>query len=176
MRTRARGEPIRDRELAPIRWRKRSFELARLIETRWWNGARGTFDDGSTNAHGAQAWCLWPSPLLKPGDPRIVAQADVLQRDLDDVLVARARSSSAYDAKSTLAIAARLGSDPIRRAAVERSFRALIGEVATPDTGHFGEMYKLVTRAGRTSWEPANDAPHVWEHALVYSTAMELWP
>ena len=157
-------------------WRGRRAELAAAVEHLFWDSSVSAFRDSNTTSNSGIPWILWPSTLLVPGDPRAAQQADYLQGLLDSVFVAHSQTISGYDAKLTLAIATRFAQDPTRRAAVERTFKTMLAELPTPDTGHMGEFYRLVPGPAGPQWEPANDTPHVWEHSLIYLTAMKLYP
>lgn len=163
------------------RWSDRADELARAIDATYWDaGARAFFDaGGSGNPIGPptqpSAWIVWPVPFLPTSDPRIQSTADWLFSSLSQV-VAKKVPESAYDAKTTLSLAFAWRGDPAKTARLRDAFRMLTDELPTEGTLHVGEFYKLVPKNGRQVWQNVNDAPHVWEHVLIYHTAVELYP
>lgn len=91
-------------------------------------------------------------------------------------MIAKQVAESAYDAKVTLALAHAWAGDPARFAALRDAFKTFTHELPTEGTLHVGELYKVVVKNGARAWLNVNDMPHVWEHMLLYETAVELYP
>lgn len=162
-------------------WQTRRDELAKAIDARFWDPTQGTFFDngGSGNPLGPPsqptAWLVWPAQMLAPTDPRLASTCDWLFAAVKPALTGQV-AESAYDGKTTLSLAHAWQNDPTKRDALRTAFTQFIHELPTEGTLHVGEFYKRVQRNGAGAWQSENDVPHVWEHMLLYHTAVELYP
>lgn len=154
------------------RWEARRKELEAAVLKKFWDPARNTFRDPSSGlSTGAAAWMIWPVEFLPYTDPRMQGTAEHVWAETQNFL-AKVPGRYGYEAKVALALAHIWGKDPAKRGRVERLLATLVRDVPTPDTLHYSEFYDFV--AGNPRAITVNDVPHVWEHSLVYLTAMEL--
>ena len=119
------------------------------------------------------AWLVWPAQMLPYTDTRVQSTCDWLFANLQQV-VSGSVGQSAYDGKTTLALARAWQNDPAKLAALRSAFATFTHDLPTLGTNHVGEFYELDPATKR--WKNVNDVPHVWEHMLLYHTAISLYP
>jgi hypothetical protein len=162
-------------------WQGRRDELAAAIQrTYWYPPVQAYYDPGGTGnpvgpAVQPSAWLVWPAQILPYSDPTIQSTCDFLFQALEQV-VQQQVTESAYDGKTTLALAQAWQGDPTKIAQLRTAFATFTHDLPTDGTLHVGEFYKLGKRNGVTRWTSENDVPHVWEHMLIYHTAVTLYP
>ncbi len=158
-------------------WRARRDELAKAIDAHFWDASLATFREMGTGGNPLgpptqpTAWLVWPATFLPLADPRVQSSCDWLWSHLDKVIQKQVKDS-AYDPKTTLSLAFAWRNDPSKLAKLRKAFETFTHELPTEGTLHVGEFYK-VDPSGR--WRSVNDTPHVWEHMLIYHSAMELY-
>lgn len=134
-------------------------------------------------------WLVWPVGLHPPSDPRIQIEAAAVLKDamasLDNTTPGYTGS---YEAKGLLGVCQAFRALPggvpgAELATIQQAVRMLAASSTTPgvrgfttDTGLFAEAWKNYSINGATKVVPLNDAPHVWEGALYYLTAMCAFP
>jgi hypothetical protein len=162
-------------------WAARATELQAAIDRTYWDPAVNAFHNTSAagNPLGPpvqpSAWLVWPVEMLPLTDARVLSTCDWLYSNLLPVVTHQV-TESAYDAKTTLSLAFAWQNDPVKQASLRSSFSMFTHDLPTPGTNHVGEFYKYVTAGGTSGWQSQNDVPHVWEHMLIYHTAVELYP
>ena len=112
-------------------------------------------------------WLLWPVQLHPYGDGRMQAEAAAVWQSMRASL---ASSSGSYEAKALLG-ACHAWSPP--NPAQHQAMIAALHEFATvlpTSTGLFSEFWQRFPPGGPI--RGVNDAPHVWEHALFYLSAL----
>lgn len=158
-------------------WRARRDELKKAIDSHFWDPAKGTFREMGTGGNPLgpptqpTAWLVWPTEFLPYADPRIQSSCDWLWSHLE-LVTKKQVTDSAYDPKTTLSLAYAWRGDAAKIAKLRAAFETFTHELPTEGTLHVGEFYRLDAK-GR--WKNVNDVPHVWEHMLIYHTAMELY-
>jgi len=179
----AAGRAIGHDPAAVARWERRRRELVAAIERRWGEPDRiGPLQPAATSGGRLQsadvrgmAWVLWPADMLANDPVRERGHAAALLAEEADFL-ALTPGVHGYDAEPLIRVAIARRGDPVGLAPVRRGMRILLEDVPTPGTDHYAEAYRLErTPAGGVRFTNLNDAPHVWEHTLVYLLARELY-
>ncbi len=160
-------------------WQARADELGKAIDTAYWNPTLGTWLDpgNSGNPVGPHdqptAWLVWPTEKDPFTDPRVGTTCDWLFSQLA-LVTTKQVTESAYDAKVALSLAFAWQGDPAKTSQLRDAFHFFTDELPIEGTLHVGEVYRLDPTG--TTWQNVNDVPHVWEHMLIYHTAVELYP
>jgi hypothetical protein len=156
-------------------WQARATELEQAIRTQFF--VAGPPDHF---AGGRPGWLLWPVELFAPGEPLAGSHADWLEQVSIDPILTRAAATGAYDAENLVVRGQYLlaTGDTAGLAALQDQVRFFVRELTTPGTLHLSEAYARVQLDVNgdgiaPDYVPENDVPHVWEHAYLYTAAME---
>jgi GH15 family glucan-1,4-alpha-glucosidase len=181
-------------------WSARAGTLQQAID-KLWLPSRGVYGEGAGDAGASSpatpnetqlfsdgGWLLWPVQLHSmsaTNDPvgaqRMASEANATLAAALDSLGNQA--SGGYEAKGLLGACKSLPGLPAAaqtpaRAQLQRAVGMLASSSAssargfTTDTGLFAEFWQVFGAGSSAHVVPLNDAPHVWEHALYYMTAL----
>jgi hypothetical protein len=141
-----------------------------------------------TETYSDGGWLLWPVQLAMTGPQLEDEAAAVLSTAVSSLENTRPGYTGAYEAKGLLGVCRSLPELPPTTAAADRSTIeqavAMLSASSTTagqrgfttDTGLFAESWRNYETAQGVRVVPLNDAPHVWEHALYYMTALCAFP
>ena len=155
-------------------WDARASELEQAIHDNFFVASAPAHYEG-----GRPAWLLWPVGFFAAGDPVALSHAEYLKARAIDPILTRTAPLGAYNTEELLARAQlfRQLDDAVGLAETQDEIRFFIHELTTPGTHHISEAYARVNLDLNgdgilPDYQPQNDAPHVWEHAYLYSAAM----
>ena len=117
--------------------------------------------------YGDGGWLLWPVEFRPYGDPTMRGEADTVQKAMDASL--RGPQGS-YEAKALLALSyAWRAPTPAQSRELHHVLSYIASRLTTP-TGLLGESWIRFAGGPR----PVEDMPHVWEHTLLYLSALQI--
>jgi hypothetical protein len=114
-------------------------------------------------------WAFWPAPLLKPGDPHSQPLLEILVREITEKVEGKRRGFS-YLAEQLFSLALAPDRTPEHEALIRKGLEFLAYKVATPGTGHFGE---IMLKRGEL-YQNRTAIPHLWNGILFYLTLVAL--
>ena len=83
--------------------------------------------------------------------------------------------SSVYEIMDILSLALMWTDNEVKENRLKESLEWWPEGIASEDTHQFGEFFYLANGDNELVWKNKTAVPHVWNHALFYSTAMTVY-
>ena len=154
-------------------WRTRLAQLDGAIAALY-DPATHSYREGENTGnaynvdYGDGGWLLWPVRFRPYGSAPMRGEAAAVDAQMHASL---RRPGGEYEAKALLGLSyAWAHPTPAQRRDL-RQVLAYLGSALTTPTGLFGEAWERF--AGKPT--PVEDMPHVWEHALFYLSAVQIY-
>lgn len=164
------GKIIGEKQEILDRWEKRANNLRKDIEDKLWKPEKGKI------VGKGDPWLIWPGKLQGFETPKMKSQANLLWNEIFEQMNTKTvGKGGSYESISILALSKMWAGDNENMSKVKDSVEWLAENVATENTAYFGEFHQLIRKEDELVWKNRVSVPHVWNHALFYSCAMEAY-
>ncbi len=152
------------------KWEKRANNLKKGIEKKLWKPEKGEYKGKGSS------WIIWPAELEDFDNSKMKSQAEIVWNNVSGSMKAdEVGETDAYEIMGILSLSHMWTDNESKENKLKKSLKWWVENVASQDTNQFGEFHYLTRQDNKLVWKNKVSIPHVWNHALFYSSAMKIY-